>query len=85
MTEPESTKLFNDNELYKEAEAAAGLKLVKTTLRNSRNTGMLAGVRPPRHIKRGRTVLYSGRALNEWHAQFETPPTMQPRVAGGEQ
>ena len=70
-------KLFNDNELYKEGETAAELKFEQATLRNSRNTGILAGVPAPRHIKRGRSVFYWGRVLNDWHAQFEEPAPVQ--------
>lgn len=63
--------MFNEHEYYSSKEAAEGLRVGDVTLRNSRSTGALSGVTTPAFIKRGRTVLYLGKTLNVWLAQFE--------------
>ncbi len=67
--------MFIDTERYSSKEAAQGLRVGEVTLRNSRSTKLLSGVPTPAYIKRGRTVLYLGKTLNEWLGQFEEQST----------
>jgi hypothetical protein len=66
--------MFEDDRYYLSKDAAKGLLVGDMTLRNSRSTGKLSGVSTPPFIKRGRTVLYIGKALNDWLRQFEEQP-----------
>ena len=50
--------------------AANFLDYSDNTLRNSRYTGTLAGVKAPPHIKLGKSVRYSINDLNNWLIQF---------------
>ena len=52
-------------------EAAVSLGYAEKTLRESRVTGLLAGVTTPPYIKRGRRVLYDEIDLAEGSAQFK--------------
>ena len=52
-------------------EAAVSLGYAEKTLRESRVTGVLAGVTTPPYIKRGQRVLYDEVDLAEWSAQFK--------------
>lgn len=52
-------------------EAAVSLGYAEKTLRESRVTGVLAGVTTPPYIKRGHRVLYDEIDLAEWSAQFK--------------
>lgn len=58
------------NEQYDTNEAAPYLGVKPDTLRNSRSTGRLAGVTPPKYKKIGGKVYYSRAALDEWLSQF---------------
>ena len=40
------------------------------TLRNSRHTGVLAGVKPPVYKKMGKSIRYDKDVLDTWLAQF---------------
>ena len=51
--------------------AAAFLKVAPSTLKLSRHTGILSGVKAPAYIKRGRSVFYRESTLEEWLSQFE--------------
>ncbi len=51
-------------------EAAATLGYAEKTLRESRVTGILAGVTTPAYIKQGRRVIYEEEDLLAWTAQF---------------
>ncbi len=62
--------MFEENSLYRNREAAAGLGVGDATLRNSRCSGKLSGVTTPEYIRRGRIILYSGKTLNLWIGQF---------------
>lgn len=72
--------MFKDQEYYSSREAAKVLHVGDVTLRNSRSTGKLSGVNTPTFIKRGRTVLYLGKTLNTWLAQFEEQAATSRRV-----
>jgi len=60
-------QLLSTNEFAKKFDYSAA------TIRNSRHTGSLAGVKAPPHIKIGKSVRYDVSAVNEWFAQFEQP------------
>lgn len=51
-----------------ERQAADYLGFSRHTLRQSRWSGRLAGVEPPRHLKLGRSVRYEMDALDAWMA-----------------
>lgn len=51
-------------------EASALLNCSSHTLRRSRSTGLLFGVRAPPYIKRGRNVFYEPITLENWNFQF---------------
>jgi len=53
-------------ELLTSAQAAKHLNYKPYTLKRSRVDGKLAGVDAPKHIKRGRRILYDKAALDEW-------------------
>ncbi len=52
-------------------EAALWLGYAEKTLRESRITGILAGVTTPPYIKRGGRIIYDENDLREWNAQFK--------------
>ncbi|WP_299310927.1 helix-turn-helix domain-containing protein [uncultured Halomonas sp.] len=54
-----------------EREAAAALGLQPATLRQSRWTGRLAGVKAPTFIRMGRNIRYRAEDLDAWLDQFE--------------
>ncbi len=75
-------------DLIPEKKAAEYLGFAPVTLRNSRYTGMLAGVPAPRFRKLGtKTVRYERATLAAWLAQFgerantSAPPAPQPPCA----
>ena len=76
-------------DLMTEKEAAALLGFSPVTIRNSRYTGMLAGVPAPRFRKVGaKTVRYERATLAAWLAQFSErastsahPAPQPPRAA----
>ena len=53
------------------SDAATYLGFHEATLRNSRYTGKLAGVRAPVYRKAGRKVIYERASLDAWLAQFK--------------
>ena len=55
---------------YDSDAAAEYLGYSPATLRNSRSSGLLAGVQGPPYIKIGLRVYYLQSALDEWLAQF---------------
>ncbi|MGM0988501.1 MAG: helix-turn-helix domain-containing protein [Pseudomonadota bacterium] len=59
------------NRVLTEREAADFLGLQPATLRQSRWTGQLAGVKAPPFIRMGRNIRYRAEDLDEWLAQFE--------------
>ena len=65
----ESPVIFNDG-LYDTGASGAYLGFQPTTMRNSRNTGKLAGVDAPAFVKMGTVVRYKGKTLKDWRAQF---------------
>jgi len=56
---------------FKTPEAAFVLLVAASTLKLSRHTGILSGVKAPAYIKRGRSVVYRQSTLEEWLSQFE--------------
>ena len=52
-------------------EAAEFLGYKEKTLRDSRSSGILAGVEPPRYVKRGQRVIYAEEDLVLWLSQFK--------------
>ena len=52
--------------LLNEQKAAAYLDLRPATLRQSRWSGLLGGVKAPKHLKLGRNVRYELEALDAW-------------------
>ena len=61
---------INDDGLYSTISSSAFLGFQPTTMRNSRHTGRLAGVKPPAFIKMGAVVRYRGKTLKVWRNQF---------------
>ena len=57
-------------DLLKEQQAAEILGLKPGTIRNSRHTGMLAGVDAPPFLKMGRTIRYRLEDVLAWRDQF---------------
>lgn len=57
--------------LLSSSDAAKLLRYSTTTLRNSRYTGILAGVEAPAHLKLGKTVRYEKEVLQAWLSQFK--------------
>lgn len=55
---------------YTSNSAANYLDYSTATLRNSRHTGNLAGVKAPSYIKMGKSVRYDKSVLDAWLAQF---------------
>lgn len=53
-------------------EASDYLGLCDGTLRNARNRGVLAGVKPPAYRKLGRVCRYHREDLDAWLDQFQT-------------
>ena len=51
--------------------AAEYLGYSEAYLRSARTNGILAGVKPPAHIKRGKFVFFKKSTLDAWLAQFE--------------
>jgi len=51
--------------------AAEYLGYSEAYLRSARTNGVLAGVKPPAHIKRGKFVFFKKETLDTWLAQFE--------------
>ena len=79
------TPMLNQSAFLSSKEAAEYLGFADVTLRNSRYTGMLAGVAAPTFRKLGRkTVRYERATLAAWLAQFgerastSAHPTPQP-------
>ena len=60
-----------DYKLYDNGEAGLLLHRGPNTMRNSRCTGVLAGVEAPAHIKIGSRAFYRGATLKAWLAQFQ--------------
>jgi len=58
-------------EMMSAKEAAEYLGYPETSLRSARSRGVLAGVKPPAHIKRGGRVFFKKETLDRWLAQFE--------------
>jgi len=56
---------------FKTPEAAFFLLVAASTLKLSRHTGILCGVKAPAFIKRGRSVFYRQSTLETWLSQFE--------------
>jgi len=52
-------------------DAAAYIGVAEPTLRSGRSRGILAGVKPPAHIKRGKLVFFKKETLDKWLSQFE--------------
>lgn len=59
------------NRVLTEREAADFLGLKPATLRQSRWTGQLAGVKAPSFIRMGRNIRYRTEDLDAWLDQFE--------------
>ncbi len=70
MDRNEAFTALDDDSLYDTATSGAFLGFQPTTMRNARNKGTLAGVEPPAFIKMGSKVLYRGKILKDWRAQF---------------
>lgn len=62
---------IHDGRLYDTAETGLFLHKGANTMRNSRCTGILAGVEAPAHIKIGSRAFYRGATLKAWLAQFQ--------------
>ena len=60
-----ATRLVGDK------EAAPIIGAEPSTLKNSRYTGILAGVEPPAYLKIGRAVRYEVETLLQWRDQFQ--------------
>lgn len=52
-------------------ESATYINVASSTLRNSRHTGFLLGIRAPRHIKIGTNIRYLRKDLDEWLTSLE--------------
>jgi hypothetical protein len=59
------------SDLLTQTAAAEYLGYSETYLRAARTKGILAGVKPPAHIKRGKFVFFKRTTLDAWLAQFE--------------
>jgi len=69
------TSCQHENEyLLKNNSAADLVNCAHTTLKLSRCTGQLFGVKAPEYIKRGRSVVYRKSTLEKWLAQFVERP-----------
>lgn len=75
---------IDDEGLYSTIASGAFLGFQATTMRNSRHTGRLAGVKAPAYIKMGTVVRYRGKTLKAWRDQFTERLTTDSAVAGGE-
>lgn len=58
-------------EMMSSKEAANYLGYPETSLRSARSRGVLAGVKPPRCIKRGGRIFFKKTTLDTWLSQFE--------------
>lgn len=70
MKKNEALPVIEDEGFYSTFPAADYLGYKPTTVRNSRCKGILAGVKAPAFIKMGAKVVYLGKTLKEWRAQF---------------
>jgi hypothetical protein len=61
---------IDDEGLYSTISSGAYLGFQATTMRNSRHSGRLAGVKAPAFIKMGTVVRYRGKTLKVWRDQF---------------
>ena len=59
------------SELLTAKEAAEYLGYAEISLRSARSRGVLAGVKPPAHIKRGKLVFFKKETLDKWLDQFQ--------------
>ncbi len=71
MKEPETHGIM---ELMKEKDAAEYLGWSRSSLKQSRVTGKLAGVASPKYVKIGYSVRYKLSTLKEWLKQFDESP-----------
>ncbi len=70
-----------DAKLFTSKDTAKYLGYAEKTLRESRMTGKLAGVKAPQHLKFGRSIRYERADLDSWIAQFpKLLNTAQPSV-----
>lgn len=58
------------NNLRSPKETAFQLRYSEGALKNSRSTGILAGVKSPKYIKIGRKIFYPQDYIDEWLSQF---------------
>tara|TARA_R110002167_G_scaffold312599_1_gene518247 strand:- start:531 stop:836 length:306 start_codon:yes stop_codon:yes gene_type:complete len=65
-------KRLNLQEVNTSKEAAFALRVSDFTMRLSRSTGKLLGVKAPRHVNYGRTVRYKAADLMAWLEQSES-------------
>ncbi|GEM_PF-1886092 len=72
---------IGDDGLYSTISSGAFLGFQPTTMRNSRHTGRLAGVKAPAFIKMGTVVRYRGKTLKVWRGQFTEQLTTENAVA----
>lgn len=71
LSPPEKPHQYNfSNPLFDDHEGAAFIGCAPFTLRRSRTTGTLFGVKAPAYIKMGRIVRYKRVTLEEWVSQF---------------
>jgi len=74
-TDTHSSSYKHENDALLKNNAAADLiSCAHTTLKLSRCTGQLFGVKAPEYIKRGRSVVYRKSTLEKWLAQFVERP-----------
>lgn len=66
---------IDDEGLYSTIASSAYLGFQPTTMRNSRHSGRLAGVKAPAFIKLGTVVRYRGKTLKAWRDQFTEQST----------
>jgi len=65
----------HENETYlKNGPSAEFINCAHQTLKLSRHTGLLFGVKAPEYIKRGRSIVYRKSTLEKWLAQFVERP-----------
>lgn len=71
LSPPKNLSRYNfDKPRFDDHEAAAFIGCSAYTLKRSRTTGTLLGVKSPAHIKMGRMVRYERATLEEWLSQF---------------
>jgi hypothetical protein len=70
MKQDTALTAIDDDGVYDTATSGGFLGFQPATMRNSRNTGKLAGVDAPAFVKMGTVVRYKGKTLKDWRAQF---------------